>query len=244
MTKNKFVELAAAQVGKWCYVWGGNGQDMTAMNEEERGKWITKREKEEKNRTRVKALYGKLEAAGVNPIRGGDCSGFVFWCLKELGVISNDHNAEMFHNLCAAVEEPEAGDLCFVLGSDGKATHVGIYDGEQYIHCKGRDDGVVREKKYKWHAYGSIPYLISDEPEPEEEDGTKYVFILGNVHVRKEPRKTAEDLFTAHKGDSFVFLGDSEPDERGCVWYAVATEKGTGYVSSFMLDRKKYTEVR
>ena len=247
-------QLALTQVGTWCYVWGGNGQDMTAMSDTEREKWICKRESEEENRERVRKLYAKLAAKGIDPIRGGDCSGFVYWCMKTLGVWKSDMNANTMYQKTTRTDEPEAGDLAFRL-TDGKATHVGVCVGNGYfVHCKGRDDGVVKEKSKAsyWQAYGIIkefdPEPQPDPPDPKPDPDPpsptgKYVRFLGSVNLRREPKLTGKQLRTMHKGNKLPLLSRGYFDERGCEWYAVDSQGEFLYCSAYTDRKKKYTEV-
>ena len=64
--REKFLEAARTQVNKGIYVCGAKGQDVSAMSDKEREKWIRRREKDdETNVKRVLALYNKRVKAGV-----------------------------------------------------------------------------------------------------------------------------------------------------------------------------------
>lgn len=250
MYKAELAQAAIGQIGHWCYVWGGNGQDMTAMSDTEREAWIKSREKTAKDRERVKALYAKLSAEGVSPIRGGDCSGFVYWLMSQLGLWKTDRNANAMYTASTPTTSPEAGDLAFrVDSSTGKATHVGICIGDgEFIHCKGRDVGVVREKssaKY-WQAFGVIkeftPAPVPPEPVPPE-PGKARVRFLGSVNLRKQPMKGSDRIATMHKGDTLPLLSRGYMDARGCEWYAVDYKSVVVYCSAYTIQKKKYTEI-
>ena len=45
----EYIDLLWSQVGKGIYVYGGNGEDLTAMTEEKRDSYMRKRETETKD---------------------------------------------------------------------------------------------------------------------------------------------------------------------------------------------------
>lgn len=110
-----------------------------------------------------------------------DCSGFVGWCYKVVGLIpwEVDSYTGTLHDYCTEVSESEAlpGDLCFWNGSNGTTwegnAHVGIYIGNGYI----LDDssGGVDYRLVTWHyqdrfaGYFRVPGA-QDPDEPEEGD--------------------------------------------------------------------------
>ena len=244
--KYDLAQCALSQVGKWCYVWGGNGQDMTAMTAEDREKWICRREGSDENRQRVRKLFAQLVENGVSTIRGGDCSGFVFRCMQTLGVWKSDMTANGMYRKTerVSVEYLQPGDLAFSV-RNGKATHVGVYVGDgNFVHCKGRDVGVVLEKSKAnyWQAYGVIKEF-KEEPTPTPEPGALYVRFSGSVNVREQPKKTAKSLRVCHKGDKLPYLAETS-DAADNIWYAVELPGGAvGYCSAFTDRKKKYTEV-
>lgn len=69
-----------------------------------------------------------------------------------------------------------------------------------------------------------------------------YVEMLGNVRVRTGPGANFPKLFTASKGTKLPFI-ESEENAKGEIWYIVETDKGDGYVSSFLHKKRKYTKV-
>lgn len=247
MTKADLSQLALTQVGTWCYVWGGNGEDMTAMSAEDREAWICKKESDEENRARVRKLFAKLVENGVETIRGGDCSGFVYWCMKQLGVWKRDMNANTMYNKTTRTDSPEPGDLAFRL-TDGKATHVGICVGDgMFVHCKGRDVGVVDEKSKSsyWQAYGIIKEF-DPEPDPDPPSPTdKWVKFTGSVNLRVAPDVSAKAKEVAHKGMKLPLLSRGYWDKRtpSCEWYAVDYKGTMLYCSAYTGQTRKYTEV-
>ena len=165
--RDEFLAAARSQINKGIYVWGAKGQDVSAMSEKERVKWITRRENDdEQNIKRVLALYDKRVKAGVNPILAFDCSGFVYWCNVQAKIGNGRRTADsIYHSYCDPVETVEAADLVF--HHDGKKiVHVGIYVGDDaVIEAKGRDVGVVksafaeRVKNGYWNRFGRLKKL-------------------------------------------------------------------------------------
>lgn len=252
MYKAELAQSALSQVGRWCYVWGGNGEDMSAMTDTERETWITKRESDPDNRERVRTLYSKLSEQCIFPIRGGDCSGFVYWNMRELGLWRSDRKADSMYKAAIPTSSPEPGDLAFRVDSTGKATHVGVCVGNgEFVHCKDRDVGVVKEKsssKY-WQAFGVIkeftPAPVPPKPDPPcpPEPSKQVVRFLGSVRLRKEPTTYGKQVATAHKGDRLPLLSRGYMDSRGSEWYAVDFNGQTVYCSAYTLAKKKYTVI-
>lgn len=196
--RESFLAALRAQVGSALYVWGGNGDLVTAMSDPV--SWITAHEVSDSSHTkaqngaRVVALYRKLQAAGVVSIRAFDCSGLVYWALRQAGVSISDTSSRGFFARCDIIPESDlqAGDLVFRgVDTDGdgleqsEVRHVGVYVGGGYtIECYGRDVGVVSRKLAagKWLKCGRLRCLSIDTaasaPEAAEtvtEDG-RYIF--------------------------------------------------------------------
>lgn len=190
ITGKDFAQFAEQQAGKWCYVWGGNGTDMSAMDDRTRNSWITKQEKRLESSTYpledrisdIQWLYNNLTNSGVNPVRGGDCSGFVYWCLKELGLQKSDLSSRGFFGICRQVtaDELQAGDLLFRWtdqNGDGafqqsEIVHIGIYLGNgRSVDCAGRRKGVLTNlvQGAGWQVFGRLKYFADENPDPVEE---------------------------------------------------------------------------
>ena len=185
----QFIEAIRSQVNKGIYVWGGNGEDLTAMNDPIA--WIERREEDPENEKRDIALFEKRKKDGVNPIQAFDCSGLVYWALHTLGLQKTDLSSRGFYSLCRHIEEKDlrVGDLVF--HHDGKQiVHVGVCVGEEQIECKGRDVGVVKNKRKAgyWNRFGRLPYFESEPtpvPTPEQVPEPGYVIkVRGSVRVR------------------------------------------------------------
>lgn len=148
-----FLELLNSQVNKAIYVWGGDGENLSAMNDPE--DWIERKETSKSNRDRALKLYRKRVADGVKDIRAMDCSGMVYWALKTLGAKIGDTSSRGFYGMGTPIskEQLKAGDLGFhYTDKDGdgfeqsEITHVGVYDGKRFIEARGRDYGVVNTR--------------------------------------------------------------------------------------------------
>ncbi|MGG4265048.1 NlpC/P60 family protein [Peribacillus simplex] len=67
-----------------------------------------------------------------DPMIGMDCSGFIYWVMKEQGLSVKRGSAANYFSLLPKIEEPKAGDLVFFrdTGTRLGVTHVGIFLGD------------------------------------------------------------------------------------------------------------------
>ncbi|MDO4565183.1 MAG: peptidoglycan-binding protein [Clostridia bacterium] len=173
MTKiTKFINLLTSQVGRGIYAWGGDGEILSDMSDPVA--WIRKHETSSNNANRAIKLYNKRLDEGVEQIRAFDCSGLMYWCLKQLGIVGSDINSRGLYRICAPITKAElkAGDLAFRWSDkddDGfdvsEIFHVGAMTGsDTIIECQGRDVGVVESKlSSRWNAFGRIMALQEAE---------------------------------------------------------------------------------
>ena len=185
--RESFLAALRAQVGSAIYVWGGNGDLLTAKTDPV--SWITAHEvsdsshTKDQNGARAVALYRKLQASGAACIRAFDCSGLVYWSLKQAGVAISDTSSRGFFGRCDIFSDQsqlQAGDLLFRgadVDGDGleqsEVKHVGVYVGAGYtIECYGRDVGVVTRKLLagKWLKCGRLRCLPVDTAPAQAED--------------------------------------------------------------------------
>ena len=155
MTGHDLTVYASAQVGA-LYVWGAQGQQMTAA--------LIRRleDQTEKDYKRALAAFNDHVANGLSVV-AYDCSGLVVKFLLDAGLISRDRSANgLYHNECDSIGKDElvAGDLVFkkYLTKD-QMYHVGVYMGDgSVVHAKGRDVGVVREplSAAGWNRFGRL----------------------------------------------------------------------------------------
>ncbi len=151
--------LALTRIGD-LYVWGASGltdlsnAKIQAMDEEY-ARAITFRESQYK--------------AGFADLMAHDCSGFISWLMREVGIWDDRKNCDGLWALCDVVARNEliAGDFLFRNSTTNvnDETHVGLYLGRgMVIHAKGRDVGVIVEGINQggsgyWHKCGRCKLL-------------------------------------------------------------------------------------
>lgn len=273
VTSKEFARFAESQAGKWCYVWGGNGTDMTAMDDRTRKSWITKQEKRLESATYpledrisdIEWLYSHLTDSGVNPVRGGDCSGFVYWCLKELGLQKSDLSSRGFFGICKQIDEADlrAGDLLFRWtdkNGDGafqesEIVHIGIYLGNgRSVDCAGRKKGVLTNltKGAGWQVFGRLKYFVDEVADTEEKTELDPSESLdGDDIPLTDPVPSVEvvggSVHVRDSGSTFgkklgtAHRGDRYPlrDWSGEGWYRIDYNGRIGYIS----NKPKYTKL-
>ena len=162
-----------------------------------------------------------------------DCSSLVRVCLWYAGIKVKDFNTSSEVSVLMAT------------GKFDKLTDAKYTEQSKFLKT-----GDILVTKVKGHTCivlndgdGVEPAPKPEPPEPTPATDA-YVKVLGSVNVRDIPTKTMSNIiYTAHKGDMLPYLGKSEIDNRGCVWYYVKTPVGNGYISAFTNDEKKYTEL-
>ena len=227
--RERFLNLLRSQIGTGIYVWGGNGELLHTI--ERPADWIERRETSPENAIRALRLYAKRLKDGVRDVRAFDCSGLVYWALKELGIQKADVSSRGLYALCKPIAENELqpGDLVF--HHDGKQiVHVGVCDGEAQIECRGRDIGVVRNRRKKnyWNRFGRLP-AFADEREA-------YVWVKGgSVRIRTGDSTKTRCVGIARRGERFPLLGRGQSG-----WYRIAWRGTEVYIT----NKPNYTEVR
>ena len=227
--REQFVQAVTDQVGKGVYVWGGNGEilddAMDALT------FVEQHETSEENKRRAIALIAKRMEEHVSTIRAFDCSGLVYWALHSLGLQGYDVSSRGLYALCRPIEERELlpGDLVF--HHDGtQIVHVGVCVGSEQVECKGRDVGVVKNKRRPgyWNRFGRWKAF---EAEPKD----AYVLVKGgSVRVREGDGVGTRCIGIVHKGDRYPLLGTAPSG-----WYRIAWNSGTAYIT----NKPQYTEV-
>lgn len=226
--RGQFVQMVKDQVGKGVYVWGGNGEildDLTYALA-----FVERHETSDGNKRRVYTLLAKRMSEHVRPIRAFDCSGLVYWALHALGLQESDVSSRGLYALCRPITEKELipGDLVF--RHDGtQIVHVGVCVGTEQVECKGRDVGVVqnRRKIGYWNRFGRWKAFETENA---------YVLIKGgSVRVREGDGTTTRCIGIAHKGDRYPLLGTAPSG-----WYRIAWNGRTAYIT----NKPRYTEVR
>lgn len=158
--KDDFIYNVESEVpAKSIYVWGGQGE-LTKDNSD-----IRTLERMETSLSNVKRILVHL--ANIYPIpdnsRMFDCSGLITFHLLKLKLIKSDTTADGLYKKCNKIEKSQLrpGDLVFKVNSSGKAVHVAMYDGANYIiEAVGRDEGVKKNKlTSKFNRYGRLPFF-------------------------------------------------------------------------------------
>lgn len=136
------------------YVWAAGGELGTSVNES----WI--RTKENRcsggaNFDRAFRLWSRRIEQGNTVFRCFDCSGFVSWILRKLGVFNGRRNCDGLYSLSIPLDDVVDGCLLFRRAKNNvnDETHVGIYVSGYQFHAAGRDVGVIRERydAGDWH---------------------------------------------------------------------------------------------
>ena len=228
----EFLKAAQAEVDNHSiYVWGGSGQLCCEVSEA----WIRSHEQGRQPEAAVKA-WKEVESGPYRDVaRCFDCSGYVSFCLMNIGVLNHRTNCDGLFARCQEVYCPTDGTLLFRVSPTNKndETHVGVYfNGKQY-HSKGRAYGVVCEdynEKY-WQKLGWFRALKPDDP-PSPPAEKKVIVVGGSVWVRNSDSTKGKKLFVAHKGDSFPLLGYGDSG-----WYKIETK----YPESYITNKERYT---
>ena len=136
------------------YVWASGGELGTSVNED----WI--RTKENRcsggaNFDRAFRMWSRRIEQGNTKFRCFDCSGFVSWVLRKIGVFNGRRDCDGLYSLSTPLDSPVDGCLLFrrAKSNPNDETHVGLYINGYQFHAAGRDVGVIREKydAGDWH---------------------------------------------------------------------------------------------
>lgn len=155
------------------YIWAASGNLCKSVSES----WIRSKEARSdggKHADDAVAAWKKVMASPYASVaRCFDCSGYVSYCLMQIGALDKRRDCDGLYDRCTPTTELKNGTLLFRVNSSNKndETHVGVYlNGYQY-HSKGRNYGVVKEKfnKSYWYKYGWFKNLIDDQPSPAPE---------------------------------------------------------------------------
>ena len=228
--REAFVRAVTEQAGSGIYVWGGNGELLSDMPDP--AGWIERHETGAENAARALRLLERRRRDGIKDVRAFDCSGLVYWALKGLGVLKSDVSSRGLYALCRPIEERELlpGDLVF--HHDGKQiVHVGVSVGNEQVECRGRDVGVVKNRRSPgyWNRFGRLPAL-------GEGGVSKLIYVRGgSVRVREGDGITARCIGVVHKGETYPLLGTGPSG-----WYRIAWRNTQAYIT----NNPRYTEVR
>lgn len=225
----RFLQTVGGQIGKGVYVWGGNGELLDGMPDPIG--WIRAHETSEQDAQRAIRFYQKRREAGITGVRAFDCSGLVYWALKTLGVLQHDVNSRGLYALCTPIDSTalRPGDLVF--HHDGtRIVHVGVWaDGGEQIECRGRDYGVVRNRRKAgyWNRFGRLEAIGNAVQKQVKIRG-------GSVRVREGDGTQTRCIGIAHKGETYPLLSRAPSG-----WYVIAWRGATAYIT----NKPQYTEV-
>jgi hypothetical protein len=214
------------------YVWGGSGELCKDVTEA----WIRRKESGRQPEAAVKEWEAVMASPYRDVARCFDCSGYVSFCLKEVGALDRRRDCDGLFARSTEIYTPENGCLLFRVNPAKRddETHVGIYfNGKQY-HAKGRAYGVIEEpynERY-WQKLAWFKGLKKDEPpEPTEQK----VLVKGkSVWVRDADSTKGKKLFVAHRGQTFELI-DIAPSG----WYHIMTT----YPDAYITNKPRYTEL-
>ena len=237
MTKlDQFMALMHDQVGRGIYVWGADGEDLTAMKDPEA--WIERHAATVENGKLALNLFRKMKDKGINPIRAFDCSGLIYWGLHTLKLQKSDISSRGIYGLCTKIEKKDLRVGDFVFHHDGKKiVHVGVYAGQNlYIEDRGSKYGVVLNKTHYagyWNRFGRWKAFENQEIDPDKPKTRVYVKaksvnIRSVDHVPTNKKEKAETVIgIAHKGETYRLL---EIAPTG--WYKIEYNGSEGYISN------------
>ena len=105
--------------------------------------------------TFAEKYLGKPYVAGGASPAGFDCSGFVYYVLKNTGKSITRSSAADYYQKAKKVTTPQVGDLVFFSGTYKKGiSHVGIYIGDgKMIHSSGSKVNIATIKSGYWKSY-------------------------------------------------------------------------------------------
>ena len=136
------------------YVWASGGELGIKVNEA----WIQTKENRcsgGANFDRAYRLWKKRIDAGNKLFKCFDCSGFVSFVLRGMGVFNGRRDCDGLYSLSTPLDSPADGCLLFrrAKSNPEDETHVGLYINGYQFHAAGRDVGVIREKydPKDWH---------------------------------------------------------------------------------------------
>ena len=172
------------------YVWGASGQNVyiqTVKGAYDPEGWIKQEETSSVNANRAIALYRAKKEAGAFPLFAMDCSGFICYVLKLLGILKPTarYNTKGLYSMCnsrPSREELKQGDLVFHARKPGDVStihHVGIYLGDGKVaESRGRDaggcitdfDAHPADWDDSWNMYGRLNKMEPFVTPPSAED--------------------------------------------------------------------------
>lgn len=93
---------------------------------------------------------------GETPGSGLDCSGYVSYVYKSVGLMSGRDTAQGIYDSCMKTDNPMPGDLVFFKGTyatDDYITHIGIYAGNNEMYHNGNPNQKVSLNTSYWQSH-------------------------------------------------------------------------------------------
>lgn len=175
-----------------------------------------------------------------------DCSGLVYWALKELGADVAHHATYLYTDYCKEKGKLKSGQdilpgtLVFKKGSKEKIHHVGIYIGNsEVIEAKGAQFGVVLSSVTDgWDYWGKLKVVDYSNHQEKEETILDTAIVVnttsGSLNMRKGPSKNANILCKIPQGAVVSIIDRSVPG-----WYQVEYAGRIGWVmTDYLMDVK------
>ena len=180
-----------------------------------------------------------------------DCSGLVYWAMKQFGVEVAHHATYLYTDYCRnkgklVNGEPTdghkllPGSLVFKKGNRDKIHHVGIYIGnDQVIEAKGAQYGVIESYVFDgWDYWGELKAVDYSNRQEKEETTMDTAIVVnttsGSLNMRKGPSKNANILCKIPQGATVSIIDKSDPS-----WYQVEYASRIGWVMTDYLQTKQ-----
>ena len=185
-----------------------------------------------------------------------DCSGLVYWAMKQFGVEVAHHATYLYTDYCRnkgklVNGEPTdghkllPGSLVFKKGNKDKIHHVGIYVGnDQVIEAKGAQYGVIESYVADgWDYWGELKAVDYSNQQKKEETTMDTAIVVnttsGSLNMRKGPSKNANILCKIPQGATVSIIDKSDP-----AWYQVEYAGRIGWVMTDYLQVKQSEPVQ
>jgi len=264
MTNAQLFEVELRKwIGRSLYVWGGNGKLVSEFADDAAFEtWVRSREvaddshTKEKNVLRVLTLYKALKSKGVEDIICGDCSGTVYYCLKQIGLDKGDMSAATMYGECTAITKDalQPGDLIFHHNGT-KITHVGVYlGGTTEIENIGRDSGVVLKSLNRktssgelyWNRFGVWPGMRDVAETKSENESVKSLTQIGFIlvdkineycNVRNGPSVSYSKIGKAYKGDDYPLFAKVAETGTTYTWWKINYDGVVGYIRADLASK-------
>ena len=144
---------------------------------------------------------------GMTPGSGLDCSAYVSYVYRTVGLMDTRLTAQGIYNISTPTDDPQPGDLVFFTGTYDAGeyiTHIGIYAGNNQMYHSGNPNQLASLDTSYWqsHIVGFGTMINDDMPEP-----------------------TIHDVDTSEG----LTYGSYSQEEIELIWAIVATECNTSY---------------